>query len=97
MAQSLSPSSAYAFPVVLTHREAMAERERLIRALAQGFTRIDMSALTVFDSSALAVMLAGLRARDASSGSIRFEAAPEKLRDLARLYGLQEILADALS
>jgi phospholipid transport system transporter-binding protein len=87
--------TACAFPAVLTHREAMVERERLVRAVVQGCDRIDMSALSVFDSSALAVMLACLRAQGARGRAIVFEGAPEKLRNLAGLYGLQDILADA--
>ena len=97
MSSPLTPTSVYAFPAVLTHREAMVERDRLLLAVAQGCTRIDMSALAVFDSSALAVMLAGLRARVAPQRPIAFEGVPDKLRSLARLYGLQEVLADAIS
>ena len=87
----------YRFPEVLTHREAMAESERLVQAVTQGCGRIDMSALTVFDSSALAVMLAALRARGPAQAAPAFEGVPEKLRRLARLYGLQEVLSDAMA
>lgn len=95
---SVSPTrSVYRFPEVLTHREAMAERERLVAALNQGCARIDMSALTVFDSSALAVMLAARRAKGPVQAAPVFEGVPEKLRRLAQLYGLQEVLADAMA
>ncbi len=97
MSHPSTPVQVFVFPGKLTHREAMAERERLIRAVAEGATRIDMRALTSFDSTALAVMLAALRAQDGSVHRVSFEGVPGKLRDLARLYGLQEVLADALS
>jgi phospholipid transport system transporter-binding protein len=97
VSQSSTPPQVFLFPGKLTHREAMAERERLVRAVAEGATLIDMSALTAFDSTALAVMLAALRGREGSVHPMSFEGVPGKLRDLARLYGLQEILADALS
>ncbi len=96
MSHPSTPAQVFVFPGKLTHREAMAERERLIRAVAEGATRIDMRALTSFDSTALAVMLAALRAQDGSVRRVSFEGVPGKLRDLARLYGLQEVLADAL-
>jgi phospholipid transport system transporter-binding protein len=94
---ALPPLSVYRFPEVLTHREAMAERERLVQAVKQGCTRIDMQALTVFDSSALAVALAALRAQAPGRPAPAFEGVPEKLRRLAQLYGLQEVLADAMA
>ena len=97
MSQPSPPALVYVFPEVLTHREAIAERERLLRAVGQGAARIDMSALAVFDSSVLALMLAALRAPDVSTRPVTFEAVPDKLRSLAQLYGLQEVFSDALS
>ena len=85
------------FPDVLTHRQAMAERARLLSVIEQGAVRVDMRALEHFDSSVLAVMLAAVRAAQVSERSLSFESVPEKLRELARLYGLQELLPDAFA
>ena len=81
----------------LTHREAMAERVRLLAAVSAGCCRIDLGALASFDSSALAVILAALRARTGSGEPIVFVAMPDKLRGLARLYGLDELLSPAIA
>ncbi len=96
---SIAPWSpeAFEFASVLTHREAMVELDRLTQAVGSGCRRIDMSRLEVFDSSVLAVMLAALRARSDQHPPVRFVGVPEKLRGLAQLYGLHDLLADALA
>jgi phospholipid transport system transporter-binding protein len=81
----------------LTHCEAMAERARLLAAISAGCRRIDLGALSSFDSSALAVMLAALRAQAGSGEAIALVAMPDKLRELARLYGLDELLSLAMA
>ena len=65
----------------LTHREAMAERARLLAAISAGCRRIDFGALSSFDSSALAVILAALRAQAGSGEAITLVAMPDKLRE----------------
>ena len=55
--------------------------------------RLDVSALQVFDSSALAVLLAVRRRVLAAGARWRVEGLPERLRDLAKLYGVSELLA----
>jgi|GEM_PF-4964433 len=87
----------HVFPEQLTLREAMVERDRLLAALQQGATRADLRGLQHFDSSALVVMLAGVRASRLTGKTFVFEGVPDKLRGLARLYGLQELLPDALA
>jgi phospholipid transport system transporter-binding protein len=54
--------------------------------------RLDASALQTFDSSALAVLLA-VRRRVLSVGAqLRIVGLPQRLRDLATLYGVSELL-----
>jgi len=81
----------------LTHREAMTERIRLLAALSAGCRQIDLGALSSFDSSALAVILAALRAQSGIGEPIALIAMPDKLRELARLYGLDELLSLAMA
>lgn len=81
----------------LTHREAMAERARLATAIASGCRRINLAGLTRFDSSALAVILAGLRDSGGATSAIELIGLPDPLRELARLYGLEELLRSAMT
>ncbi len=53
---------------------------------------VDASALQHFDSSALAVLLECRRLADAQGRKIRVCNAPAKLGQLARLYGIDELL-----
>ena len=86
-----------ALPAQLTLREARQTLAALSAALAaeQDVAVIDASPLTQIDSSALAVLLE--LKRQATARSLRFEVrgAPARLQDLARLYGVQELLAIA--
>jgi phospholipid transport system transporter-binding protein len=93
-------------PSSLTHREA----PDAVRMLTQTIRRetaggragevlpplaIDASALAQFDSSALAVLLECSRLAAASGRSLTLKQAPPKLRQLARLYGLDALLGAA--
>jgi phospholipid transport system transporter-binding protein len=82
-------------PAQLTLREARQTLAALSDALAaeQDVAVIDASPLTQIDSSALAVLLE--LKRQATARSLRFEVrgAPARLQDLARLYGVQDLLA----
>lgn len=90
-------------PATLTHREA----PDAVLMLAQTIRResggghagdrrapltIDASALTQFDSSALAVLLECSRLSAASGLGMEVRHAPRKLSQLARLYGLDAVL-----
>jgi phospholipid transport system transporter-binding protein len=55
--------------------------------------RIDAAALTQFDTAALALLLHARRAAKAAGRGIEVVGAPPKLRQLAALYGVQELLA----
>ena len=81
---------------------------RLIHADADGFLQaslshwqgspsadqwyVDASALEQFDSSALAVLLGLRRALLVKGARLTVNGLPERLRDLATLYGVAELL-----
>ena len=89
-------------PSSLTHREAPDAVRMLSQVLQHEVERdkagdrqglsIDASALAQFDSSALAVLLECRRLAAAAGRRIELRHAPPKLGQLARLYGLDEIL-----
>ena len=85
------------FPAVLTQVQAL-ETARMIheQVLAQGDTVVlDASALTQFDSSALAVMLACRRDALAAGKAFAVQGLPPKLGQLASLYGVSELIPAA--
>lgn len=78
----------------------IAEARDAMRALAQSAPResgaeltLDASALVRFDTSALAVLLECNRIARAGGKRFALVHAPARLVDLARLYGLAELLA----
>jgi len=85
-------------PVTLTHSDATACLDQLSTGVRQEESAdvvIDAGALKRFDSSALAVLLA-LRRECARAGK-RFavKGLPDRLRDLAALYGIEALLTSA--
>ena len=82
-------------PALLTHDQATACAQSLglgIRAERGDNVVIDASALEKFDSSALAVLLQCRRDSVASGKSFAVTGQPIKLRELANLYGISELL-----
>jgi phospholipid transport system transporter-binding protein len=86
-----------ALPASLTLREAPAVLDSLRNAFATAEAegevwRIDAGAVTQLDTAALAVLLEC--ARIAAAGGRRLEIVhiPPRLADLARLYGIDELL-----
>ena len=82
-------------PALLTHDQATACAQSLglgIRAEQGDSVVIDASALEKFDSSALAVLLQCRRDSVASGKSFAVTGQPIKLRELANLYGISELL-----
>jgi phospholipid transport system transporter-binding protein len=81
-------------PAVLTHAQASA----CLRDLAQtlnaepGAAVLDASALTTFDSSALAVLLELQRVGTGLGKSLEVSGLPTQLLALATLYGVQSLL-----
>lgn len=87
--------TALAFPAVLTHDQASACAQSLgmdIRAELGESVVINASALEKFDSSALAVLLQCRRDSAAASKGFEVTGLPHQLRQLANLYGINELL-----
>ena len=90
--------STLALPAELTQKQATA----CLRQLVQGLTSepdtavvVDASALTHFDSAALAVLLACRREALARGKTFTARNLPAKLKDLADLYGIGTLLPAA--
>lgn len=92
----MNQQAALRLPAVLTHAQAMACEGALAaqwpKPSEQPQVWVDASALQQFDSSALAVLLSCQRRAEASGQSVHFSAAPARLLQLARLYGVAELL-----
>jgi phospholipid transport system transporter-binding protein len=85
-------------PATVTAREANDTRRLLTQALKSGppgDVVVDASNLQHFDSSAIAVLLECQRAADAWGKLFALRNAPPKLLALARLYGVDVLLAPA--
>ncbi len=84
-------------PATLTQAEAegyLAQCRAALSAVAAGAPwRLDASALQTFDSSALAVLLALRREAAARGAAWQLDGLPERLRVLAGLYGVAELIA----
>ncbi|MES2401273.1 MAG: STAS domain-containing protein [Pseudomonadota bacterium] len=84
-------------PPVLTHAEAAGFSASLKQLVAQqGATVIaDASALSQFDSSAIAVLLACRREALATGKAFSVQGLPARLRQLAGLYGVADLIPAA--
>ena len=84
-------------PAAVTHAQALETARALkaqVAAEAAGVV-LDASALTQFDSSALAVMLACRREALAKGKSFAVHGLPARLGQLAGLYGVTELIPEA--
>ena len=84
-------------PAELTHVQAGACLHMLLqaaRAEADTLVLIDAKALARFDSSALAVLLACRRECVAQGKGFAVRGLPPRLRELAGLYGVHDLLPD---
>ena len=85
-------------PTDLTRTQASACLQMLVQGLRaeQGATVVvDASALGRFDSAALAVLLEFRREGLAHGKSLAIRAMPQRLNDLAALYGISDLLPSA--
>ena len=85
-------------PDTLTLNQATAWLGGLPKALqAQGTSvfEVDASQLQTFDSAALAVLLECRRQAAVQSKSMQVQGMPPRLRDLAQLYGVSDLLPDS--
>mgnify|MGYP003381323366 CR=1 FL=1 len=82
-------------PADLTRNQASACLLMLVqglKAVPAEDVVVDATALTRFDSSALAVLLELRRESLAHGKNLRIRALPVRLRDLATVYGIAELL-----
>lgn len=85
-------------PAELTHVQATALTQRLVQQLqvqAGSSVVVDASAMERFDSSALAVLLQLRREALARGQGYAVKGLSQRLRDLAALYGVAELLTAA--
>ena len=85
-------------PAELTHRHATACSSMLLQALRKdtGHSLVaDATTLTLFDSSALAVLMECRREALGLRKSFSVRGLPPRLRELAVLYGVAELLPEA--
>jgi len=85
-------------PAALTHDQAQACCRMLAQALrteTEPAAVVDASALARFDSSALAVLLECRREALALGKTFSVAQLPARLRDLAALYGVAQLLPAA--
>ncbi len=76
--------------------EARAALAQLCRAIeADPAPRLDASGLSTLDTSAIAVLLECRRVAAASGKTLPIDGLPAKLNELARLYGVGELLSQA--
>lgn len=83
-------------PDTLLHEQADACLTQWVRQLAlkqSSNVQVDASALVAFDSSALAVLLGLRRVVAAQNGALQVNGMPVRLRQLASLYGVLELLS----
>ena len=89
--------SPVALPAILTQAQAQSVSDALIKTLLanlahDGQAVLDASALTQFDSSALAVVLACRRAVLTHGQQLQVQGLPERAQALARVYGVTDLL-----
>ena len=63
-----------------------------VLAAAGHEVRLSAATLTDFDSSALSLLLSAARQCKEQGAMLKLDGAPEKLRELARVYGVAELL-----
>jgi phospholipid transport system transporter-binding protein len=86
-------ATVYQLPAQLTHAQAATVAQQLgSMARIQPSLRVDASALQQFDSSALAVLLTGLREAAKQHNALTVSGLPDKALALARVYGVQDLL-----
>jgi phospholipid transport system transporter-binding protein len=71
---------------------AAALKAQGMSALAGNVATVDLAEVRDADSSAVAVLLAWVRAAEARGGTISIVNVPDSIRSLAALYGVAELL-----
>lgn len=94
MSQSLTQAMLH-LPAELTHGQARACLQQLapqVAAFAGPLVSVDASALKVFDSAALAVLLACRRSALTAGKTLQVYGLPKGLASMAVLYGIEALL-----
>lgn len=81
----------------LNLHNAVTVKKAGLHAIAAGADSIDLSALKTVDSSAVAVLLAWVRAAQLAQRDLVLTGAPTNLLSLISLYGFDELLSLAAS
>ena len=92
------PAALLVLPADLRHSNAaacLAQLQSQIRSSPQSEVEIQAGQLTEFDSAALAVLLGCRREAESLSKTLLFKQFPEKLLELAKLYGVSELLVES--
>ncbi len=71
----------------------IADAKALFDRLGDGAEAVDAGALQNFDTSAIALLLEARRRAQAKGRGFTVRNAPPKLRELARLYGVESLLS----
>ena len=85
-------SERFATGANLTHESAKAALSAGFAQISSGATAVDCAALTQFDSSALAVLIAWQRAARERGAALAVLNMPPALASLARAYGVDSLL-----
>ncbi|CAD5372607.1 STAS domain-containing protein [Rubrivivax sp. A210] len=87
--------SSLQLPASATLEQAAALAETLPEAVASGtgVLSVDASALQAFDTSTIALLMQARRLAGAAGRGFELVGAPAKLAELARLYGVEELLS----
>ena len=75
-----------------TANQALLVLTPALESVAETQVTVDASALTRFDSTALAVCLALRRVAERADKLLVWQGVPPRLADLAKLYGIAELL-----
>jgi phospholipid transport system transporter-binding protein len=92
------PTELLTLPADLRHSNAafcLSKLEAQIRNSPDAEVEIQAGNLSDFDSSALAVLLGCRRQAESLSKTLKFKHFPTKLRELAMLYGVSELLVES--
>ncbi|MEJ5999129.1 STAS domain-containing protein [Paucibacter soli] len=71
---------------------ALRAEQAQVRQAAGNSVRLNLAALHDFDSAALTLLLSAMRLLKQQGLSLELSAAPNKLRELARVYGVASLL-----
>jgi phospholipid transport system transporter-binding protein len=81
----------FCLPRVVTQQNVLQLQQEGLTNLSE-LRRVDCSALKDFDSTVLSVLLAWQKSLQADGQSLVVEHAPEKLKVLAGVYGVSDLL-----